>query len=152
MIAVNKWDLSSREQGAEAEDVEEDVRDAIRSSWPTRRSSSISAADGRGHRRAAATPPSGSRAAARRASRPGQLNRLLPKATAEHPPKAAKGNKAVQDPVRHPDRHRPADLRLSLNHPVDLHFSYKRYLENQIREEFGFEGTPIVLQVRTRRH
>jgi GTP-binding protein len=41
---------------------------------------------------------------------------------------------------------------LSINHPVDLHFSYKRYLENQLREEFGFRGTPIVLKVRGRRH
>ena len=29
---------------------------------------------------------------------------------------------------------------------------YRRYLENQLREEFGFEGAPIVLKVRTRRH
>jgi len=31
---------------------------------------------------------------------------------------------------------------------VDLHFSYRRYLENMLRRELGFEGTPIVLKVR----
>ncbi len=31
-----------------------------------------------------------------------------------------------------------------------FHFSYKRYLENQIRETFGMEGTPIVLTIRER--
>ena len=29
-----------------------------------------------------------------------------------------------------------------------FHFSYQRYLENQIRENFGFEGTPIRMLVR----
>jgi GTP-binding protein len=30
-----------------------------------------------------------------------------------------------------------------------LHFSYKRYLENQIRATFGFEGTPLQIEART---
>jgi GTP-binding protein len=46
----------------------------------------------------------------------------------------------------------PPTFMISLSHPVDLHFSYKRYLENQLRKEFGFEGTPIQIRVRTRRH
>jgi GTP-binding protein len=33
-----------------------------------------------------------------------------------------------------------------------LHFSYRRYIENQLRESFGFEGTPLVLKVRSRKH
>jgi GTP-binding protein len=41
---------------------------------------------------------------------------------------------------------------LSLNHPVDLHFSYRRYLENQLRETLDLEGTPVVIKVRTRKH
>jgi GTP-binding protein len=31
-----------------------------------------------------------------------------------------------------------------------VHFSYKRYLENQIRGAFGFEGTPIKMIFRER--
>ena len=30
------------------------------------------------------------------------------------------------------------------------HFSYQRYIENQIRETFGLEGTPIVFKIRER--
>ncbi|MEM5614385.1 hypothetical protein AAHB43_09455 [Staphylococcus pseudintermedius] len=31
-----------------------------------------------------------------------------------------------------------------------MHFSYKRYLENQIRQAFGFEGTPVHIIARKR--
>ena len=31
-----------------------------------------------------------------------------------------------------------------------VHFSYRRYLENQLREAFGFHGTPIKLVFRDR--
>ena len=34
--------------------------------------------------------------------------------------------------------------------PVQIHFSYRRYLENQIREVFGFVGTPIRMSFRGR--
>ena len=36
------------------------------------------------------------------------------------------------------------------NDPQYLHFSYKRYLENRLREAFGFEGTPIHIICRKR--
>jgi GTP-binding protein len=29
-----------------------------------------------------------------------------------------------------------------------FHFSYRRYIENRLRESFGFEGTPLRLTVR----
>lgn len=31
-----------------------------------------------------------------------------------------------------------------------FHFSYLRYIENQIRKNFGFEGTPLVFKLRER--
>ena len=37
------------------------------------------------------------------------------------------------------------------NVATSFHFSYERFLTNQLRESFGFEGTPIRLQVRARR-
>ncbi len=44
----------------------------------------------------------------------------------------------------------PPTFVLFTNEPRFLHFSYKRYLENRIREAFGFEGTPIHIIARKR--
>lgn len=44
----------------------------------------------------------------------------------------------------------PPTFVLFVNDPQYLHFSYKRYLENRLREAFGFEGTPIHIICRKR--
>ena len=44
----------------------------------------------------------------------------------------------------------PAAFVLFTNRAVKLHFSYQRFLENQIREAFGFLGTPIWIKNRAR--
>lgn len=82
----------------------------------------------------------------------GQLNRMLARAAERLAPKAAKGGQPVTILFATQIGVAPPTFLLSLNHPVDLHFSYKRFLENQLRNSFGFEGTPIVLKVRTRKH
>jgi GTP-binding protein len=38
---------------------------------------------------------------------------------------------------------KPPTFVLFVNDPELLHFSYKRFIENRIREAFGFKGTPI---------
>lgn len=45
---------------------------------------------------------------------------------------------------------KPPTFTLFTNFPEGIHFSYERYLENKLREAFGFEGTPIRLQFRKR--
>lgn len=44
----------------------------------------------------------------------------------------------------------PPTFVLFVNDPELLHFSYKRYIENKIREAFGFTGTPIHILARKR--
>jgi GTPase len=44
----------------------------------------------------------------------------------------------------------PPTFVLFTNRAVKLHFSYKRFLENQIRKAFGFVGTPIWIKNRAR--
>jgi GTP-binding protein len=82
----------------------------------------------------------------------GQLNRVLARAARNYAPKGAKGNGAMKILYATQIGVAPPTFALSLNQPGDLHFSYKRYLENQLRAEFSFEGTPIVLKTRHRPH
>lgn len=44
---------------------------------------------------------------------------------------------------------KPPKISLVMNIPI-LHFSYKRYLINMLRESFNFEGTPIIINARRR--
>ncbi len=45
---------------------------------------------------------------------------------------------------------KPPTIIFFCNNPEFLHFSYKRYLENQLREAFGFEGSPINMVFRAK--
>lgn len=47
-------------------------------------------------------------------------------------------------------RTQPPTFNIQVNSKGLIHFSYKRYLENKIREVFDFEGTPIVLQFKNK--
>jgi len=44
----------------------------------------------------------------------------------------------------------PPKFALTVNNPEHFHFSYKRYLENRIRDNFWFFGTPIVIEYKWR--
>ena len=46
----------------------------------------------------------------------------------------------------------PPTIVLFVNNPEWMHFSYLRYIENRLRETFNFEGTPINIQLRIRKH
>ena len=46
---------------------------------------------------------------------------------------------------------KPPTFVVFVNEPELLHFSYERFLENRIREAFGFEGTPIKIFPRERK-
>ncbi|MBM7645308.1 GTP-binding protein [Scopulibacillus daqui] len=75
------------------------------------------------------------------------LNDVIMDATAMTPPPSDKGKRlkiyyATQVGVK------PPTFVLFVNDPELLHFSYERYLENKIRDTFGFVGTPIKILTR----
>jgi len=77
----------------------------------------------------------------------GELNRLLQDAIAKAPPKTFRGRRsrfyyATQASVD------PPTFVFFVNDPKAIHFTYMRYLENQLRERYAYEGTPLRLKLR----
>jgi len=78
------------------------------------------------------------------------LNRLVEKIALEHPP-SSPGRKHVRILYATQTAVAPPTFVFFTNTATTFHFSYTRYLENRLREEFGFEGTPLRMHVRPRR-
>jgi GTP-binding protein len=78
------------------------------------------------------------------------LNRLLQEAITRHPPKSKAGQQLKFYYVTQPEADPPAFV-FFVNDRKLVHFSYERYLENRIRETYGFLGTPLRLVFRSRR-
>jgi len=148
VVAVNKWDLAS-ERGLKERRFAESVRDDLKF-LPWAPVVFISAKSGRGIGTLLAAVD---RVAAARTSRvtTGELNRVIARAADLHVPRPAKGNHPVKILFASQIGTAPPTFALKINSVGDLHFSYLRFLENRIREAFGFEGTPIRLKVRGRR-
>ncbi|MBE7559451.1 ribosome biogenesis GTPase Der [bacterium] len=80
----------------------------------------------------------------------GELNRLIERVVTHHPPAARRGRRpriyyATQVAVA------PPKFVLFSNHPEAIHFSYQRYITNQLYETFGFAGTPLVVEFRAKK-
>jgi GTPase len=79
----------------------------------------------------------------------GELNRVLSAATERTPPPPVRGHRpklfyVTQAAVA------PPTFVFFASDASSVHFSYRRYLENQLRDRFGFDGTPIRLVFRDR--
>ena len=80
----------------------------------------------------------------------GVLNEILMEATAMQQPPSDKGKRLkiyymTQVAVK------PPSFVIFVNDKELMHFSYQRYLENKIRESFGFKGTSLKFFVRERK-
>jgi len=78
-----------------------------------------------------------------------KLNEVFQEALVRHPPPSFKGRRLKIYYITQVKVQPPTFL-LFVNDPKLIHFAYRRYLENRIREEFGFEGTPVRLVARKR--
>lgn len=76
----------------------------------------------------------------------GEINRIIHDAVDQHPlnikGKQFKVYYATMPAVK------PPTVTIFTNNPKMMHFSYARYLENQIRKEYPYEGTPIRIKAR----
>lgn len=79
----------------------------------------------------------------------GMLNDVLAQATARVQPPTDKGRRLRIYYMTQPST-KPPTFVCFVNRADLFHFSYQRYLENQIRETFGLEGTPVRFIIRER--
>ena len=79
----------------------------------------------------------------------GKLNDVLAYATSRVQPPSDKGKRLKIYYMTQPTT-KPPTFVVFVNKAELFHFSYQRYLENQIRETFGLEGTPVRFIVRER--
>lgn len=80
----------------------------------------------------------------------GILNWLIEQLVIKHPP--TWNRKAHKPKIYYGSQvaTNPPKFLITVNNPDHFHFSYKRYLENKIRDNFWFWGTPIIIEYRWR--
>ena len=79
-----------------------------------------------------------------------ELNQVFERLTARHEPPLYRGKRvkyyyATQVGIK------PPTFVLFVNYPDGVHFSYIRYIENKLRQAFGFYGSPIRIYAKRRR-
>lgn len=148
VIVVNKWDLvgPARKDGKPPADqalFQEQLRDATKflSYAPVL---FISATSGKNVDRVFSTVQ---RVAQERRKRigTGEMNRFLKHVDFE---RASSPGYGIRIQYLTQAAVSPPTFIVFTNRPGKLHFSYQRFLENQIRRAFGFEGTPIWIKTR----
>jgi GTP-binding protein len=145
IIAVNKWDLMKGAGAARAFDDELTRQMKFLDYAPVLHISAMT-----GERVARLLETIDRVADARRRRVPSaQLNRFVETVTAEHPP-ASPGRREVRVMYAAQVGIAPPTFVFFTNVATTFHFSYERYLVNRIREEFGFVGSPVRIQVRAR--
>jgi len=77
----------------------------------------------------------------------GELNKFIEEIRAVHAPSVQKGKVAK---IRYATQAgiKPTTFILFVNQKRLFHFSYMRFIENRLREKYGFEGVPIRLSLR----
>lgn len=79
----------------------------------------------------------------------GELNNFIKKITYKHIPS---GTKMIKPKIFYVTQTgvNPPEFVFFVNDAAALHFSYRRYLENELRKEYGFDGTALKLVFRNR--
>jgi len=146
ILIVNKWDLIEKDTNTSLE-FEKNIRQAL-NFLPYVPIIFISAASGQ---RVNQVLPMVARVQEERLVRltTSQLNRILQNAQDMHQPSSGSG-RMFRIYYGTQVRSEPPTFLLYCNDPKLGHFTYLRYLENQIRKEYPFVGTPIRLVLKAR--
>lgn len=147
VIAYNKWDLlTGSEDGRDRHEVlEREIdRDLARVQWAPR--VNVSAKTGRAMDKLAPALRTSLASWDKRIAT-GRLNQWLNEVIAATPP-PARGGRAPKVLFATQAGTRPPRFVLFTTHFLEA--GYRRFLERRLREDFGFEGTPVEISVRVR--
>jgi len=78
-----------------------------------------------------------------------ELNSFFRRAVGEYKPPTLRGRKISMGYITQ-ESTRPPTFAVLVNDAARVHFTYRRYLENRMREQFDFGGTSIVLRFRSK--
>ncbi|MEQ1571690.1 MAG: ribosome biogenesis GTPase Der, partial [Myxococcota bacterium] len=152
LILVNKWDLSRGRADGEGGIEAADIEDQIRTKLPHVNFAPhlfLSAKTGKGLHRVLPTIETVYTEFDRRIET-ARLNRFLEAAVNAYTP-PQRHHHPVRLYYATQTRVRPPTFAVFSNTPDGVGPAYKRYLTNRLREEVGFQGAPIRLQIRRRR-
>lgn len=148
IILVNKWDLAKGNPDLHAKGLTDQIaRDLPHASFAPHLF--VSAKTGRGIHRVLPTVDAAYQEFDRRIPTP-QLNRFLQVAVNAHTP-PQQHHHPVRIYYMAQTRVRPPTFTFFSNTPEGIGPAYRRYLANRLREDFGFEGTPLRLHFNRRR-
>jgi GTPase len=147
VIALNKMDLLDKDKKALAKS-EEASRDKL-SFTPWAPVVHVSAQTGRGMQGLFETVSRVADAYRKRVPT-GELNRFFENVLETHPPPTS-GGKAPRLYFITQAETSPPLFVVMASDPEKIHFSYQRYVMNQLREAFGFEGVPVRVKYKQRR-
>ena len=146
VVVVNKWDLIEKEAGT-MEAYRERARAAL-DFMPYVSVVFVSAKLGQRVHQVLDTALTVVAERERRVST-AKLNQVMKDAIQKHPPPSKPGRWVKFYYATQVDISPPTFIFFT-NDPLQIHFSYRRYLENEFRKEFGFDGTPIRMSFRAR--
>ena len=144
VIVVNKWDLYNKDNNSTVKFTEEIHKELI--FMPYANVVFVSALTQQRISRLPELIKDAAEANAMRIST-SILNQVITDAVAMNQPPQEKG-KRLKILYTTQVKVKPPTFVIFCNEPEIMHFSYQRYLENKLREAFGFQGTPINLIVR----
>jgi GTP-binding protein len=145
IVALNKMDLLARADAAKAE---ENARDKLTFA-PYVPIARVSAKTGRGVGDLMSTIDRVHAAFLKRVTT-GELNRFFETVLEQRPPPTQGGRAPRLYYVTQASVAPPTFVAMT-NAPDSIHFSYRRFVVNQLRKQFGFEGAPIRVHYKERR-
>lgn len=145
VIALNKIDLVDKKQQKK---IEEEARDKLAFA-PWAPIVHVSAVTGRGMGTLFETVSRVAEAYRKRVGT-GELNRFFEAVLETHPPPTSGGRAPRLFFITQAETSPPLFVIIASD-PEKIHFSYRRYVANQLRKTFGFEGVPVRVKYKERR-